>query len=218
MSKRIVIVGAGGLGREVLALVRALPEWEPIGFLDDNIPKGTTIAGLSILGNVSDAGRLEGKPAFVIAIGEPRTKRAIAESLMASGCVFPVLVHPAAVLMNRQTISIEHGTVIGAGVALTTDIQIGPHVLLNLNATVGHDVKIGAFSSIMPGVNLAGAVEIGTEALIGAGANLRNGVRVGNGAIVGMGAAVIRNVDNHSTVVGVPARAIRNHKGHADGS
>ena len=81
-------------------------------------------------------------------------------------------------------------------------------MLINLNTTVGHDVEIGTCSSIMTGVNVAGGVKLGEGVLLGSGCNILNGVTIGNFSKVGMGAVVIHNVEELSTVVGVPARKI----------
>jgi sugar O-acyltransferase (sialic acid O-acetyltransferase NeuD family) len=209
MKNPIIIVGAGGLGREILTLLKALPEWEPMSFLDDNHQTSSAISGLPVLGPIANAKTLL-KPnlAAVIAIGDPKVKAQVAARLSEAALYFPVLIHPNAVLMNKDTIRLGAGTVIGAGVILTTDISIGNHVLININTTVGHDVTIGDHSSIMPGVNIAGAVSAGESVLIGAGANIRNGIRLGNRSNIAMGAAVIRNVEPGQTVAGIPAKPL----------
>ena len=140
-----------------------------------------------------------------MAIGDPLIKRQICEHIPKE-MRFPVLVHPRALMSDPSSIIVGKGTIICAGVVLTTDISISEHVLINLNTTIGHDCIIGAFSSIMPGVNVAGEVTIGTSVLLGSGSNIRNRVRIGDRCKVGMGAVVIRNVNDDDTVVGVPAK------------
>ncbi len=83
---------------------------------------------------------------------------------------------------------------------------MGNHVLINLNSTIGHDVRIGDCTSIMCGVNVAGEVTIGNAVMVGSGASILNRVTVGSHSRIGMGAAVVKDVAADITVVGVPAK------------
>ena len=209
MKRPLLIYGAGGLGREVLSLVKALPEWEVAGFIDDSHPKGAIVHGVAVLGDFSLLRGVRKHTAMVLAIGDPAAKENILGRINNSFLEFPVLIHPSAVLQDADRILIGRGTVICAGAVLTTDIRIGEHVLINLNATIGHDVVIGDQSSVMPGVTLAGGVNVGKAVLIGSGVNVRNSIRLGSGCTVGMGSVVIRNTDPGIVVAGVPAKPLK---------
>src|SRR5689334_2492073 len=140
MSKPIAIFGAGGLGREVLALVQSLPQWNVIGFFDDNIELGTHINGVGVLGDRNKLRTWPDKLNVVIAIGLPSLKREISLFLHGSPNIsFPTIVHPRATVMNSELVKIGEGTILTAGSILTTNIDVGKHVLINLNATIGHD-------------------------------------------------------------------------------
>jgi sugar O-acyltransferase (sialic acid O-acetyltransferase NeuD family) len=207
--KPLAIFGAGGLGREVAALLKALPEWNMVGYFDDGVKCGVTIGSHEVLGGKDDLLRWPDPLAVVLAIGDPRVKKQLFEYLKpAKQLSFPALIHPKALIMDSGCV-IGGGTIITAGCVITTNVQIGSHVLVNLNATIGHDSVIGNFSSIMPGVNLAGAVEVGETVLIGSGANVLSEVKIGNGSVIGAGAVVNHSVGDNVTAVGVPARAIK---------
>lgn len=209
MKKKIAIYGGGGLGREVLSLIKTLPELDPIGFYDDGVAKGTAIKNLTVLGGMDDLLQHDHPLYLVIAIGDPQVKMKIVGSLSQNTNIdYPVLIHPAATLQESEYIRIGRGSVICPGVILTTDVEIHEHVLLNLNCTIGHDVKIGAFSSIMPGVNVAGEVVLGEGVFVGSGANILNRLTLDAGSRVGAGAVVTRNVKHGETVVGIPAGPI----------
>lgn len=206
MKKEIAIYGAGGLGREILSLLKALPEWNVVGFYDDGLPKDSRVNQLPVWGGVHDLLRQTKPLRLVLAIGDPGIKARLAETLQVNPLLeYPVLIHPSAILQDHSTIVLGKGLVITAGVILTTEIQLGDHVLINLNTTVGHDVRIGHCSSLMPGVNIAGGVTIGSKVLIGSGANVLNGLTIGDNVKVGSGAVVTKNVEPGQTVVGVPA-------------
>lgn len=208
-KKTIAIFGAGGLGREILALVQALPEWRVIGFFDDAIKKGTIINEIEILGDRNALLNWPEQIHVVLAMGSPRQKLEVNSFLKDSrNLYYPTLIHPLAIVMSPSHVMLGEGTIICAGSIITTDIQIGMHTLINLNTTIGHDSVIGDYSSIMPGVNLAGAVKIGEAVLVGSGANVLNGVNIGKGATIGAGSVVNRNIGPDEIAVGVPARAI----------
>ena len=212
MKEPILIYGAGGLGKEVLSLVRALNNFEPLGFIDDGLRKDTVIKSLKVLGGLDILNSFQTPVNLVLAIGDSASKSILVKMIDPSRVYFPVLVHPSVILQEEAAITIGEGSVITAGCILTTDIAIGSHVLINLNSTIGHDVTIGSFSSIMPGVNVAGAVKIGDGVLVGSGSNILNGVTVGNFSKIGMGSVVIWDVAADITVAGVPAREVRSER------
>lgn len=209
MKEPIIIYGAGGLGKEVLSLIRAMDTFDPVGFIDDGLRKGTEVKGLKVLGGVDTINVMATPVNLVLAVGDPSTKAMLIKKMIDPARVyFPTLIHPSAIIQEETMVSLGMGTIICAGCVLTTDIVVGNHVLLNLNTTVGHDVAIGDYASVMTGVNIAGNVKIGDGVMIGSGANIINNVSVGSFAKVGMGAVVIRDVDPQATVVGVPARKV----------
>lgn len=212
MKEPLLIYGAGGLGREILSLVRALDHFEPVGFLDDGIRKNTIVKGLKVLGGLDVLNTFSTPVNVILGLGDPASKSILVKMIDPSRVYFPTLIHPSVILQDEASIKIGAGSIIGAGCALTTDIKIGNHVLVNLNTTVGHDVEIGNYASVMPGVNVAGGVKIGAGVLVGSGANIINNVRLGNFSKVGMGAVVIHDVEPESTVVGVPARRVEGGK------
>ncbi|MTI38856.1 acetyltransferase [Fulvivirga lutimaris] len=206
--KKLIIYGAGGLGKEVKALLDAInkkePLWDFVGFIDDDHEKENVLGGIEFLKNTDN------RISVIVAIGSPMIKSKIVDKLNDIPNIdYPILIHPSAVIMDEENISIGKGSVITAGVVITTDVKIGEHVLLNLNTTIGHDTEIGHFSSLMPGVNVAGGVTIEYEVMVGSGANILNGVKLGSGSIIGAGAVVLDHVDNNITVVGVPAKKIK---------
>lgn len=211
MTKKLAIIGAGGLGRETLALVRqsnlVRQQWDVVGFFDDNQKRGDEVAGARVLGALADVGK-DGDLMYVMALGNPSAKERLARNFK-TGLAFATLIHPKAVVADTDRVRIGPGTILTAGAVLTIDIRLGDHVLVNLNATVGHDSVIGNFASIMPGVNIAGSVSIGNAVLVGSGATIINKAVIGDHARIGAGAVVTKAVPSGVTVVGVPARILK---------
>ncbi len=117
---------------------------------------------------------------YVIGIGSGSTRRAIDERLTGWGRDAAVLIHPSATC--GADVQFGPGSVVTAGVRVTTNIRVGRHVHLNLNATVGHDCVLGDYVTVNPGVNLSGNVIVEAEATLSTNAVAIPGVRIGTGA------------------------------------
>jgi sugar O-acyltransferase (sialic acid O-acetyltransferase NeuD family) len=206
MRVPLIIYGAGGLGLEVLSMLFEFPQYDFVGFVDDVVPIGTRISHHKVVGDASYIVGIKEKTAVIIAVGSPAQKKNIVSNVRNENVFYPTIIHSRALLQLRSSINIGHGSIVTAGVIITADVMIGNHVLVNLNTTIGHGTAIGDYVSIMPGVNIAGNVKVKEAVLIGSGANVKNNIVIGEASTIGMGAAVIRDVADNSTVVGVPAK------------
>ena len=211
----LVIVGIGGLGREVLLLVQQLNEarltWDVRGFYDDHAPATPTVAGLPYLGTCAELNATAEPLAVAVAVGSPASRAAVVARLTSPQLSFPALVHPRVALRPQQRIALGEGCIVQQGCVLTCDIALGRFVLLNLGCTVGHDAVLGDFCSLMPHANVSGAAQLAPGVYLGTNATVIQGVRVGTNTIVGAGAVAVRNLPAHVTAVGVPAVVIKNH-------
>jgi sugar O-acyltransferase (sialic acid O-acetyltransferase NeuD family) len=210
--KPIAIYGAGSLGREMLMLIRQINEyqlqWDPIGFFDDNPENSGQIHGLSVLGTIDDLNRYNEELNLVLAFGMPEVKKSALLKIKNNKISYPALHHPSVQIAPYQQITMGEGTIITSGNILSVDINIGSHVLINLNCTLGHDLLIEDFASVMPGCNISGDVTIKEGCFIGTGATILNGCTIHKNAKVGAGSMVLRDVSEHTTVFGVPAKAV----------
>jgi len=208
MAPRLLLVGAGGHGRAVLATLRDAGWPLPAGVLDDN-PACPGLPGVPWLGPVARAAalRAEGLAAAHVALGVNALRRRLGEQLLELGFDLPPVVHPSAVLAGDS--SLGAGSVALPRVVLGAAARVGRHVILNTGCIVEHDCEVGTACHVAPGAVLGGGVRIGEEALVGILAGVRPGIRIGARAIIGVGAAVVAEVMPHSTACGVPARTVR---------
>jgi sugar O-acyltransferase (sialic acid O-acetyltransferase NeuD family) len=184
------------------------PRWRFFGYFDDGIQKGTLINGYPVKGTAQDLLILDRELYVVFAIGNPKVKKYVVEIVKANQYLkFPVLVHPT-VLMDSNFVHLGEGCIITANNVITTNINIGKHVIVNLSCTIGHDTSIGHYSSIMPGVNISGEVAMHEGVYVGTGAKIINQLTLGQWSVVGAGAVVSKDVAPHTTVVGVPAKPL----------
>ncbi|TGE17583.1 acetyltransferase [Hymenobacter elongatus] len=212
---KLVIFGAGGLGREVLVLIcqinEACPTWELAGFYDDQAPATAAIHGVPYLGGALALNAVAEPLEVVVAVGSGRSRAAIVGQLTSPLLRFATLLHPAVSRQPYQHLRIGEGSIIGQGCILTTDIQLGRHVLLNLGCTIGHDAVLEDFCSLMPHANVGGEAHLETGVYLGTNATVINQVRIGARTIVGAGAVAVRDLPADCTAVGVPATIIKLH-------
>ena len=211
ISEKVVVVGAGGLGREIIEIFKAQNDvfpnaWDILGFLDDDDDKKCrNINGFYVLGGLE---WLEDNYGIscVVAVGDSRARKKIVEKLKGYGVNFVNAIHPSVVMSDSVTLGED--VIICAGCVLTTNIVIGDHVILNMNCTVGHDAVIKDFVSAMPSVNINGFNNIGMGVYIGCGVNFIHEVSVGDNSVIGAGAVVVRDIPSGVTAVGVPCRPV----------
>lgn len=207
MTGALVVVGAGGMGRETIDVARAAGR-EVVGVVDDG-PSHDDLdrlarLGVAYLGDL-DAWLSSGSTTpWVVAIGDPALRRRLAARLEAVIAPAPALVHPAVTL--GSDVLVGDGSIVCAGARVSTHVRLGRHDHVLANAAVGHDVVAGDHVSINPGAVVSGAVRIGADTMIGAGATVLQQLRVGARSVVGAGACVVRDVTDDVVVRGVPAR------------
>ena len=212
--EKIVIVGAGGFGREVKMLIDQInlkeDKYQFLGYYDDVLLKGTSINNNKILGSVEDLLSINYKINVVVAMGSPNLKLQIVKKLSNPNLIFPTLIHPS-VIIGTDSVSIGKGCIICAGTIITCDIEIKDFVILNLMCSVGHDTIINSYASFMPSVNISGEVVIHEEVYVGTGAKIINQLEIGKKTIVGAGAVVSKSLPENCTAVGIPAKPIKFH-------
>ena len=208
--KDIVIVGAGGFGREVEWLIERInnikPEWNILGFADDNIEKGNLVGHSKIIYNINDLTNIDKKLNVVIAVGNAKTRKLLFDKLKNNlNISFPNLVDPSVILGD---IDIGKGNIICAGTIITVNVKIKDFTIINLDCTIGHDNIINDFVTIYPSVNVSGNVEIGECTEIGTGTQIIQGKNICNNCIIGAGAVVVKNIIKAGTYIGVPAKKL----------
>jgi len=208
--EKIIIIGAGGFGREVLWTINDCNKIEEnysvIGFIDnDKSLHGQIIDGSPVLGGLDwFDNNYEKSISCIIAVGNSLQKKKIEKQIEKINPSYTKIIHPT--VIYSQSVTIGDGTIIQAGTILTVNIKIGKHVHLNIDSTVGHDSIIGDYVTINPGVHINGNTTIGNATYVGSGAVMKQGIKIGSESIIGAGAVLLENVPNKSLYAGVPAK------------
>jgi sugar O-acyltransferase (sialic acid O-acetyltransferase NeuD family) len=211
--KKVVILGAGGHARSVLHAFRddniRKKQWDVLGFVDDDKRiHEKIICGVPVLGGFEWFDAHERKDIHVMnAVASPKEKKNIVERAYEKNLKFCALIHPS--VWKSEYVKIGEGTFIAAGNILTTYIEIGSHVIINLSCTIGHDSIVEDLCTIAPGVHLSGNAHIKRGSDIGAGSVILQGRSIGPWSVAGAGSVVNNDIPPSCTAAGVPARVVK---------
>ncbi len=230
--KPLILVGNGGCMREIVWQIQMLnqqyPIWKIIGIVDKNPSEG--YLSYPWLGNDEYLLSLKEEINVAICIGNPSLRKKIAEKLSQNPYLkFPTIIlnqlqgNKSKIVLEEQTdlpeliirnsiiantASIGRGSIICMDCIVSTEVQIGEFVFLNIGSMVCHDGKIDNYVTLSPDVKLAGNVHIKQGTEIGIGAKVIQGITIGENSVIGAGAVVIRDIPPNCTAVGVPANKI----------
>ena len=211
--KDIAIFGVGGFGREVLTLIKdinkVVPTYRIVGFFDDGHKKGEMINGYPMLGKTDELNTWPTEICIAVSIGNPQVKKTVIDKISNSNVSYPTLIHPSVIIGDPDYVKIGKGCIICAGNIITTNIEIGDYVILNLYCTVGHDAVIKDYAAFMPSCNISGEVLIEEGVYCGTGTKIINQISIGEYANIGAGAFVTKPIPGHCTAVGVPAIVVK---------
>lgn len=210
---QLLLIGARGLAVEVAECARQLG-YEVVGCLEDDpsLVGTTPRGGALVLGTTDAIGTLDAlnegeKPAVALCVGHGMTRQRVFERLSELGVSedrYVTLVHPAAVV--PQATQIGAGTIILAGAVITAPIDIGAFVVVMPHVTMTHDDVVEDYVTLAAGVRLAGSVRVGAGAYLGMNSSVRENCTVGARSTLGMGSALVRDLPEGQTWIGVPAR------------
>ena len=214
MLKDIVIIGAGGVGRETALIIEDInnvnKEWNLIGFVDDNdnIQK-TKINDYDVVGKLEYLLNYKKEVYVVCAIANYNVKKSIVNKLKLNKNIkFATLIHPSTSL--NRTVEVGEGCIIYQNAMVTTNVTIGNHVIVSPKAGIGHDTVVKDYCNLLWNVNISGNVVLKEGVLVGSGATVIQGLEIGEGATLGAGAVVIRDIPMNKVAVGNPTRLIAN--------
>lgn len=207
--KKMIIIGAGGYGRELLQWIKEIngtkPTWQISGFIDDNLDALQDVeCDYKVIGRVRDWAPSEDEE-FALAVGSPLVKEKVVQSMKARGAVFPPIIHPTATLTPFSHYG--EGLVMFPYSKLSVNSTVGDFVTI-LSSGIGHDVFVGDYSTISGMCSVLRNVSIGKRVFIAAGVTIAQDVHIGNDAYLGLGSVVIKDVPPGMKTFGNPARCM----------
>ncbi len=206
MKEKIFIYGASGHAKVVIDIVEQQGLYEIAFLVDDDLSlKGLEFFGYPVLGGKDELLTTNDPPKkAIVAIGSNAARQKVAAWLSGNGYDRVTAIHPSAQI--SRGVKIGSGSVIMAGVCINADTVVGDDVIINTRASIDHDCTIADGVHLAPGSTLCGTVQVGKGSFICAGATIIPNLTLGNNVIVGAGSTVIKDVPDHLTVVGTPAK------------
>ena len=209
------IFGASGFAKEVfLILLRTGVNRENIFFVDSNPVKHQNIHGSEVISEdqfmrISDSDYSGNKKLVYIGIGNPKIRKNVFLKLQnVKNVVFPNLIDPNSIVDEKLN-SIGVGNIFCSNCVITIDTKIGNFNHFNLSCTIGHDTEVGDFCTFSPGCNISGNVVINDKVFFGTNSTTIEGVCIYEEAVIGASAAVVSDLKQSGTYVGIPAKMIR---------
>jgi len=206
---KLIIVGAGGLGREVRAYAQealGLESYELMGFLDDKPPPEDAAPLLAApwLGPIRSHTPNEFER-FIVAIGEPRSREAVVDALRSRGATFVTIRHPTAYVAGNATIA--EGVVLAPFSTVGAGARIGAFAHLHFYASAAHDTRLHDYATLSPYAVANGGSVIGQAAFLGSRATVNPVTTVGRYSKVTAGSVVYQDIPANSIAHGNPAKA-----------
>ena len=205
--KNLIIIGAGGFGRELFSAAREAVDFDEQfrikGYLDANPAALDRFAGYPPILGAPENYTPAPDDVFITALGNIASRRRCAELIEARGGAFIPVIHRSASL--GQNVTVGPGSFIAHNVVLTVDISVGRHADIFHGTEIGHDSAVGDFAHVYSLCSIGGNVKIETGAAVYPGARIVPNRTIGENAVVGIGSVVLLNVRPGTTVFGNPA-------------
>ena len=206
--KNLVIIGAGGCGREVLQWAKDINNvrtaWNIRGFLDDDM---NALDGkrcdCDVLSTV-DEYEIQPEDEFICSIGDGAIRKEIIDKMEAKGAVFTSVIHPTAVVAD--TAEMGKGMILYPYSLVSDNARIGDYCIINMFSSVAHDVVMGDYCTISAHCDVTGMCEVGDRVFMGSGARIVPGATVGNDVFICAGSTVMSKVKDGVKVIGLPAK------------
>jgi acetyltransferase EpsM len=203
MPSKLVVLGAGGLARQIVGVVEDIRDLDILGLT--GVPDESSVENdTPLLGGDEVLRTL--KASYVLGVSNVLVRRKLDDFANELGKEAGIVVHPNARVEKR--VSIAPGGVFMPGVNLQEGARLGRHVLANVNVLVGHEATVETQVTISPHAVIGARSRIGAGTSVGIGGIVLPDVTVGEDVVIGAGAVVTKDVPAHTTVVGVPARAL----------
>lgn len=208
--KNLLIIGAGGCGREVLQWAKDINsverKWNIKGFLNDiENALDNVNCDCKIISSIKDY-VIEEDDEFVCAIGDSHARKVLTQMMQEKGAKFTNIIHPTAVVAD--TAELGEGVVLYPFSIISDNAHIGDGTIVNMYSSIAHDSKVGEYCTISAHCDVTGKCVLGDEVFMGTSSNVIPTIKVGNNVYICAGSTVMTKVRDNSKVMGIPAKKL----------
>jgi sugar O-acyltransferase (sialic acid O-acetyltransferase NeuD family) len=214
MSRKILLLGAGGHCKSVIDTLNSIGSFEDIGVVEkDKLVDSSFVNIVGYDDDLNDLYNAGYEYAFVTlgSIGNPKNRINLLNKIMNIGFKIPNIIDPSAIVSNN--IVMGYGNFIGKRAVINTGTIIGNGVIVNTGSIVEHDCKLENFVHLAPGSILCGNVTISENSHIGAGTVVKQNIMVGSNTIIGVGSVIINNISSNVIAYGNPCKEVKKNEG-----
>ncbi len=211
MSKKILVIGAGGLCRSVLDSLLDFYDSSEIGIIDNKLRRGDKVLGVDIVGCDDDIPEFfdNGTKLAFVAIGSagsPVARIKLFNELIKIGYSIPSVIDKTAIVSKH--VKVPEGVYIGKGAIINAEAHIGRGAIINAGAIIEHNTSIGDFSHISAGAVICGDVTIKDFTHLGAKTVVRQKLTIGKNTLIGLGSVVVTDINDNVTAYGCPCTEV----------
>ena len=209
--KNLVIIGAGGCGREALQWAKEINRqenrWHIKGFLDDDLNAlDGKICSVKVLDTI-DGYKIASDDEFICCIGNSAIRKAVVEKMKTKGAVFTKLVHPNAVIAD--TCKLGEGVVIYPYALISDNAVLGDGCIVNMYSSVAHDSVLGEYCTISAHCDITGMCRLGNRVFMGSTSHVVPTLTIGDDVYICAGSTVMTKVRAGMKVLGNPAKIVK---------
>ena len=206
----IAIYGAGGFGREIACIIRAVNRakltWDLIGYIDDGLPAGTNNYYGNVIGNLETLNSYPEPLAVVMAIASPNILENLTQKITNRHIFFPNIFAPNVLFFDEGSVEWGQGNVLGFGARISCGVKFGNFNLLNGCVSIGHDVIVGDYNVMQPETRISGETTIGNSNFFGVRSLVLQRLHIGTHTRIGTGSVVMRKTKDGISYFGNPAK------------
>lgn len=211
MAEKIVILCAGQSARLFGEIVRRLPQFDCVGYLDGDPEKlGDVYYDLPVLGGFDKLPELreQGVVGGLPVLGDLGTRLGMFQLLERAGLKAITAIEPSVV--SASDVEIGEGSLVSFGTVILNATTIERYAFVGSGVKILHDVKIGRNCVIGGGSIIGSTSVVGEDFACGVGCVIRSGgVRLGRNVQLAAGTVVLQDVPDNAFVIGNPGRVVR---------
>ena len=172
MKDKLLIIGAGGLGRMTLDIAETQYD---CFFVDDAFDEGSVICNTKVVGHLSDLPKLKSRfNYFVVAIGDNKLREKITINCREYGLENVSIVSSDAFISKWAKIG--RGCIIQHFATVQNGASIGNGTIVSSHSEIHHDSTVGNYCSIYPNSVIRTYAKLGDRVKCGSNVSVSNGV------------------------------------------